>query len=286
MKTPMFQEELVHSKRIIYTPSVFARTNLLHLQEVGTLSAIKPHSSHRENLSSFLFFIVQSGSGRIEYQGEEYSVKKSDVILIDCRNSYTHCSSDDLWTLKWIHFNGPNMKSIYEKFSERGGRPVFNTRNPETYCKLVDDIYSIADSSDYIRDMRIFEKLANLVTLLMSYTRYEQKYERLNNTKQNLQSVKDYIDENFDKKITLALLEKQFFINKFYLTKKFKEQFGTTINEYIIYLRITKAKKLLRFSDYTIEKISLICGISDANYFARLFKKVEGITPGEYRKLW
>ncbi|MCD8069479.1 MAG: helix-turn-helix transcriptional regulator, partial [Lachnospiraceae bacterium] len=66
----------------------------------------------------------------------------------------------------------------------------------------------------------------------------------------------------------------------------FKEQCGTSVVSYIQQVRITRAKNLLRFSEDPIEKIAEECGIPDANYFARVFKKVEGIAPGEYRKLW
>ena len=48
----------VDSSRILYTPSAFARTSLLHLQEIGSLEAIQPHTSARENLVSYLCFVV------------------------------------------------------------------------------------------------------------------------------------------------------------------------------------------------------------------------------------
>ncbi|MBQ1349455.1 MAG: helix-turn-helix transcriptional regulator, partial [Ruminococcus sp.] len=63
-------------------------------------------------------------------------------------------------------------------------------------------------------------------------------------------------------------------------------QYGITINAYISRKKITAAKQLLRFSDKSIEQIGFEIGISDTNYFTRLFKKIEGITPGEYRKWW
>ena len=78
----------------------------------------------------------------------------------------------------------------------------------------------------------------------------------------------------------------QFYINKFYLTRVFKEQFGQTVTGYLMQLRITQAKRLLRFSDKNIEVIAQECGMSDANYFSRIFKKVEGTTPGQYRRQW
>ena len=52
MDTALFEGTLVESERILYTPSTFARTNLIHLQECGRLKALSPHTSHRENLAS------------------------------------------------------------------------------------------------------------------------------------------------------------------------------------------------------------------------------------------
>ena len=70
MDTPLFDGELVHARRMIYTPSAFAKSNLVHLQEVGQLQARSPHASTRQGLASYLFFVVESGSGTLEYEGE------------------------------------------------------------------------------------------------------------------------------------------------------------------------------------------------------------------------
>ena len=59
-----------------------------------------------------------------------------------------------------------------------------------------------------------------------------------------------------------------------------------SINSYLLQLRITHAKQLLRFTDETAEAIGIECGIGPLNYFSRTFKKVEGITPSEYRRQW
>ena len=62
MNTALFHGDLVNTSRIIYTPSDFAKMSLFHIQEIGTLQATKPHTSKRENLASYLFFLFSSGS--------------------------------------------------------------------------------------------------------------------------------------------------------------------------------------------------------------------------------
>ena len=98
--------------------------------------------------------------------------------------------------------------------------------------------------------------------------------------------MKNYLDEHYAEKMTLDELAAKFYINKFYMSKIFRETYGTTIIAYLEQLRITKAKNLLRFSDMTVDEIAYRVGLKDANYFSRLFKKVEGMTPSQYRRLW
>ena len=71
-----------------------------------------------------------------------------------------------------------------------------------------------------------------------------------------------------------------------FLEEIFREQYGMTIGNYVLLARIGRAKQLLRFSDMTMETISAEIGMHDASYFSRIFRKVEGISPGEYRKMW
>ena len=286
MDTSLFHGSLVASSRILYTPSAFARSNLIHLQETGSLKAKKPHTSRRENLTSYLFFLVLSGSGTLEYEKRIIPLQSGDCVFLDCKKPYSHRTSDDLWELAWVHFYGPNMGSIYEKYKERGGRTCFHPKESENYRRLLQELYQIASTEDHVRDMKIFEKLTSLLTLLMEESWHPENASAKAVKKQNLQKVKDYLDQHYQEKIPLDYLAERFFINKFYLTRIFKEQFGISIHNYLLQIRITHSKQLLRFTDKTIESISAECGIEDANYFSRIFKKIEGISPGAFRKMW
>lgn len=104
----------VRSSRVLYTPSPFARSSLLHLQEVGSLTAIKPHTSKREKLQSYLCFMVEDGEGELLYEGKKYELKAGNVVFIDCRKAYSHSTGSnpnaELWSLRWCHFYGPSMR--------------------------------------------------------------------------------------------------------------------------------------------------------------------------------
>ena len=149
MELNFFTNELVASNRVIYTPSAFARSNLIYLQEIGSLRAVSPHMSSRSDLASFLFFIVSDGSGKLTYDGKEYELHSGDCVFIDCRKPYSQGSSKELWSLKWCHFYGSNMAGIYSKYKERGGYSVFHPEDTKymktcwtRLCSLLLRIYT------------------------------------------------------------------------------------------------------------------------------------------------
>lgn len=237
------QSSFVSSSRIIYTPSTFARTSLLHLQEVGSLQAVHPHISQREDLVSFLCFIVLSGEGELFYEEQTYQLSEGDCVFIDCRKAYSHSTSDNLWSLQWCHFYAPSLPAVYEKYKERGGQPVFHPEDIAPLTSLLTDLYNLASSSDYIRDMRINEKLGSLLTLLMEQSWHPESV-TVSRKRMELVEIKNYLDEHFTEKIMLEELAERFFINKFYLSKIFKETYGTTVNNYLISKRITRANHI------------------------------------------
>ena len=275
-------ENIVESKRTLYIASKFAKESLIYLQEVGKSKTLKKHTNSRNKLDSFLFFVVLDGTGSLIYNNKTINMSKNDCAFINCNNKYSHTSNN--WTIMWIHFNGANVKDIYDKYLSRKGQNVFKTKEITKYEQLINDIYLISNSSDYMRDMNLYDKITSVLTNIMSETIYDNQINR--KRKYDLSQIKTYIDNNYISNISLDELSNKFFINKFYLTRAFKEAYGITINNYLVSKKITKAKQQLRFSNISIEEIAISCGISDANYFSRLFKKIEGITPIEYRKMW
>ena len=276
---------IVSSNRVLYTPSSFARSSLLHLQEIGELQALAPHTSKRDGLKSYLFFTVLSGTGSLSYGDKMYKLEKGDMIFIDCRKAYSHTTSEKLWSLRWCHFYGPTLSFVYEKYVERGGKAVFKPADAAPFLARLDSLYALASGSDYIRDMRINEELNKLCTLLMEQSWHPEEAVTAPK-KMSVVEVKEYLEQHYAEKVTLDALSSCFYINKYYLTRVFKEQYGQSITSYLTSLRITHAKQLLRFTDKTVEEIGLECGLCAIHYFSRVFKDVEGVAPSVYRSQW
>lgn len=283
----LFTGDLVRSRRIIYQPSQFAVESLVYLQEAGSLTAVKPHVSSRKGLASFLFFTVTDGAGTLQYEGQTFELNKGDSVFIDCRLPYSQMSSKEkLWSLKWAHFDGHNIPLIYGKYRERGGSPVIHQSDSSQFETLLVKVFETASSSSYTRDMKINSVLCELLSAIMEESWNPDSIQKGSTRSLDTGAVKNFIDLNFSKEISLESVANQFNINKSYLLRTFKNDFGITINNYILQQRILMAKNELRFTGKKLELIAEECGFSDSNYFIRMFKKIEGITPGEYRKSW
>ncbi|ADU27864.1 AraC family transcriptional regulator [Ethanoligenens harbinense] len=285
MDISLFESNAVKSNRIVYTPSAFAKSNLIYLQEIGSMQYLRPHISRREKLNSYLFIQVQNGSASVDYHSTLYLLKTGDCAFLDCHYPYVR-QSDASCNLNWIHFAGPNMAAIYEKYLKRSGSPCFSPVMPALFQTIYGDIFELASSDDYVRDMHLMEKITSLLSLLMeSNWRYSLQV-KPSKARQELQPIKCYLDEHYMETIHLEDLANRFFINKFYLARIFKEAYAVSINRYITQIRITHAKQLLRFSNHSIDETGAQCGLYDPNYFSRVFKKIEGVSPSQYREEW
>jgi two-component system response regulator YesN len=93
-----------------------------------------------------------------------------------------------------------------------------------------------------------------------------------------------YIQENFQKDLSLDEVSRQLDLSPYYFSKLFKEETGSNFIEYVTNLRMERAKKLLSEQDRSMKEICMEVGYSDPNYFSRIFKKNTGVTPTEYRE--
>ena len=278
--------ELTDSYRIISTPSVFAKETLFYIQEIGKLKSLKSHTSKRESLDSFLFIIVVSGSGTFTYMGKTYTLSSGDHLFIDCKKPYSHESPDsDPWELMWVHFNGILMDQYYHYFSNKSSSIVFYPGEQSEFTAILENLLMLANKKSTHSELLASQLLNTLVThvLTNNITQHANDVETITD---KIKQIKDFLDENFQKKIPLDMIADEFFISKYHMSREFKKAYGITIANYIIAKRITYAKELLRFTDLQIEEIGQKCGIKDNSYFNKIFRKFEGMTASDYRKKW
>ena len=97
--------------------------------------------------------------------------------------------------------------------------------------------------------------------------------------------VRRYIDKHFKESITLDQLAELAHINKYYLVHTYRRVYGTTPISYLNSRRIQESRFLLENSDHSLTQIARILGFSSLSYFSQSFRRSEGMSPMEYRRL-
>ena len=96
--------------------------------------------------------------------------------------------------------------------------------------------------------------------------------------------IKEQIDKNYSENIKVSDFSEKYFFSGEYLSRLFKLRYGSNIYEYLLMIRMERAKELLRERDLKIQDISLRVGYSDTNYFSKAFRNYTGLTPSEFRR--
>lgn len=134
-----------------------------------------------------------------------------------------------------------------------------------------------------VADLSYINSAVNMMSMCASYL-YTNEIIR-NNPNILAYQIKEYIVSHLDADLSLESLCNHFYISQSKLYKISKDHFKMGITDYVRKQRIKMAKKLILNTDESISQIALSVGIKDTNYFIRLFKQTEGVTPLQYRKI-
>lgn len=100
----------------------------------------------------------------------------------------------------------------------------------------------------------------------------------------DIDDVLRYVAQNYALPLTLEDMAATVNLSPTYLSRKFRKVTGTTFKEYVNYIRIKRASQSLLTTDDSITKIAMDCGFNSSNYFKDLFRKINGISPRDFRK--
>jgi len=145
---------------------------------------------------------------------------------------------------------------------------------------LKSKIYMEIDNCKYVKE--ISGKLLDFMNeVLQSYSNSK----RLRDNKP-IRIAKEYIRLNYKGAVTLESIANLVHLNPVYFSVIFKKEVGVNFSDYLINFRLDIAKELLKEGNYNLSEISDLVGYKDSKYFSKLFRKVVGIKPTEYRKLY
>lgn len=139
------------------------------------------------------------------------------------------------------------------------------------------------DADDYIEKPVDIEKMQQSIYRLL-HERGAGAKSYPSNSKGKIERVKDFLEKNYDKKVSLQDVADLVYLSPKYLSRLFKEITGMGFNKYRLDRKMEKAKEILMESGLTVNEISYRLGYQNMESFIRMFKKLAGMTPTEYRQ--
>ena len=193
--------------------------------------------------------------------------------------------------------NEMNLQEVYELPIEVEGSEVaaqlfehLCNRLPEARLPHSDpnSYDTSAQTSDYVqryRDMALWEKMELRGAMLMIMSHFiRQAKPRVWAQDERMKRVLEYVHSHISDNIGVEQLANVACITKPYFIRLFKHEFGFPPVQYINRKKVERAQLLLFTTDKAVKEVAFILGFSDQNYFIRLFHKLTGITPQEYRR--
>lgn len=133
--------------------------------------------------------------------------------------------------------------------------------------------------------LSLIETIINLLSVQkLTHISVSSSAHKPTNVSPEVLKIISYVNAHYNQPITLKDLCEKFYLSKVSLCKKFKSVMNCSIMEYVLNLRLSKAKALLRDKKKSIEDVAAECGFSSANYFGLTFKKEVGLSPMNYKK--
>lgn len=139
--------------------------------------------------------------------------------------------------------------------------------------------------SGFYMSASVDEVFAELTTIFFGEIRRVVQQKEQSETRP-IREARKYLQEHYNEQVTLVDVSRMVGFNANYFSGMFKEQVGMNFSDYLIHLRIEKAKQLLVKGGVTMTDIAIEIGYSDAKYFSKMFKKSTGLTPMEFCRLY
>lgn len=152
----------------------------------------------------------------------------------------------------------------------------------DCFTRMVNEYDNYKIGSDMVIKSLVYSLFAHLVRNYS--TRSPEIAETHRAHLKRLDKVFNYISEFYNEDITSKTLAEMTYLTESYFCRFFKSITGLTVANYLSQYRVEKACYLLKKTDASISEISENVGFTDQNYFARVFKKIMGTSPTEYRK--
>lgn len=258
----------------------------LHITAMGYYPKANNHFRSRETpIDDFVLIYCVDGSGWFDLHGSRHEVPANSFFILPAGTPHAYgADATDPWTIYWIHFQGSIANAYASTHDEiRMISPTSNSRIRERNS-LFEEIFSSLDRIVTPDSIRFASALLHhyLATL-----RYLPEYRGVTGERDQddiIEATIHFLEENINKSLTLHQIAEYSGLSASYLSSVFKKRMGSAPLMYFNHLKIRQACRLLTDTNMKMNTICHKVGISDPYYFSRLFSKVIGMSPSEYRR--
>ncbi len=248
---------------------------------------LKKSIGWKEQLHSHPFceiVYVKSGSGTLYTDSDSFAIRQGDLLVYNPGTVHSEASDEDqAFSLLFCGIDRLHLKDKpINCILDANACPVLHTDRLQPLIEsYFENLIAEMQSKSYYYDevsRALVRIILNLVLRLL--TEQDKTYFKTN---ESYQRARDYIDRNYSQIECVEDVCKNMYISRYYLTHLFKEYSGLSPIQYIISKRMEKAKELLETTDLPIHDIALRSGYNEISSFLKTFKKIENMTPSEYR---
>lgn len=256
----------------------------LYITDIGYYPNAKFHYRTRQaGADQHILIYCHDGCGRAVIKGEQYSVEQGEFIIVPMKQAHIYQANEaNPWTIYWVHFKGPAADAIVSMIKTKNNSYKGFIELSQTPIGLFDEIYNQL-TRGYSND--------NLVYANMSFWHYLVSIVFNNklpgavkmNGKDDIDKAIDYLTERVDQNLSLEDIAATVNLSPSHFSYVFKRKTGFSPIEYFNHLKIQQACQYLLFTNLRIKEIGDKIGINDPYYFSRMFRKVMGMSPKEYK---
>ena len=232
--------------------------------------------------SYHLIHFVLYGKGELHINEHIFQLSAGDAFFIPAgKVSYYQASKEDPWCYAWVSFLGINSQMyLYQLMTSTDDVYIVHGLDNQKYKERIFEIISLqgVSTSRYFQANGI---LFQIMAMLFDDINFQESNWGKNSV---VDEVKFYLDINYAEKIKLQDVAKSFGIHPNYLTRIFHEKYGISPKQYLISLKLKKARRLLTTTELSVSVISSSLGFDDQLAFSKIFKKEFAVSPSEYRK--
>jgi AraC-like DNA-binding protein len=258
----------------------------IYVTDIGYYPKAKHHFRQRlHGIDQNILIYCVEGKGTAEINKKKYHLGPDSFLIIPVGCSHSYAADEkDSWTIYWLHFKGDKARSIVDtmihQINGHNGLVSFQQKR----INLFEDIYSSLERG-YGNDNLCYANMC-LWHYLSSFM-YNDKF-NMSETKNAKAHDKvelsiNYMQQNLSRMLSLNEIATSVNLSVPHFSFTFRKKTGFSPIEYFIQLKVQKACQYLLFTDLRINEISTKLGIEDQYYFSRMFHKLMGISPNQYR---